>query len=325
MQPTDPYFLATLIILSMAVVTYWAMPARRKFVVERPAAIGALVAVTLSGFVFCYASISSERTAYTYDRQQNPFAIAIAFDLSPSMLAIPHPSFQEGVEPRYMRGKTVVRDFLHRLEDNGEVAFVSIIGFTRQADILMGWDNNPAQVRDIIEYAVAPDLLGSSGTSFEAAARSLDDVFRLLPGDLQANGRKLLIIVSDGEDTMRSSSFAYAEETLALTNTDTIAVQTGLLDHNEGIPIYGEYGDFAEFRTIRGTTYTVPNVAAMTSIANVSPGRGIYVRAESPDAVQSMLNFAIESRAQQRGADAALLSTFGMFTVLASLCAAIIR
>ncbi|NNC77199.1 MAG: VWA domain-containing protein [Woeseiaceae bacterium] len=325
MQSTNSYFLATLIIMSIAVFIYWTMPTRRRIVIERPVALGALVVATLSGFFLCYVSLSGERTAYTYHRQENPFAIAIAFDLSPSMLAIPHPSFQEDVAPRYVRGKGVIRDFLRRLDDNGELAYVSIIGFTRQADILMGWDDNPAQVRDIIEYAVAPELLGSSGTSFEAAAKSLDDVFRLLPEHLQANGRKLIIIVSDGEDTMRSSSFAYAEEALALTNTDIIAVQAGLLDHSEGIPILGEYGEFTDFQAIRGTTYTVPDVAAMTSLANASVGRGLYVRAESTDVVQNMLNFATKSRRQTNGADVTLLSTFGMFTVLASLCAAIIR
>lgn len=326
MQSTELYFVAMLIILSLIVVTYWAMPARRGIIMARPVALSALVVVTLAGFVLSYASLSAETAEYTYVREENPFAIAIAFDLSPSMLAIPHPAaHQEDVAPRFVRGKGVTRDFLRHLEDNGEVAYVSIVGFTRQADILMGWDNNPAQVRDIVEYALAPDLLGSSGTSFEAAANSLDDVFRLLPANLQASSRKLAIIVSDGEDTMRSSSFGYAVEQLAQTNIDTIAVQVGLLDHSEGIPVFGEFGEFENFRTIRGTAHTVPDVAAMTSIANASLGRGMHVRAESPDAVQSMLDFATASRGAQRGTDAVLLSTLGMFTVLATMCAAIIR
>ncbi|MDH3534026.1 MAG: hypothetical protein OEO82_13915, partial [Gammaproteobacteria bacterium] len=181
------------------------------------------------------------------------------------------------------------------------------------------------QVRDILDYAVAPDLFGSSGTSIESAAKSLDSVFGMLPEELQATSRKLAIIVSDGEDTMRASSFDYAREELAAAGFDMIALQTGLLDRNEGIPVYGRVGEFMGFRDMRGDIYTVPDVAAMNSIAEASAGRGLHVRAESPGAVASMLQFSVAGGAGGFGADAAWLSTFGMFTVVSLLCAVILR
>ena len=148
MQSTELYFFAMLIILSIAVVFYWAMPARRGIVVERPLALSALIIVTLAGFVLSYVSLSGETAEYTYDRQENPLAIAIAFDLSPSMLAIPHPASQENVAPRYVRGKAVIRDFLRHLEDNGEVwrngTQVGLVEVAGNGDVWIGGSKDGA-------------------------------------------------------------------------------------------------------------------------------------------------------------------------------------
>ena len=318
------YFLVAILIATL-VLFYWSRPARRPASVARSRDLGGLLALAAAGIGLCLWSVSLERDAYTFERHANPIAIAVAFDLSPSMLAVPNPEFDGRYAPRFERGKAVLLDYFRALEEQGAPVIVAVLGFTKKADIIMGWDESAAQVRDILDYALAPDLFGSSGTSIESAAKSLDSVFGMLPEELQATSRKLAIIVSDGEDTMRASSFDYAREELAAAGFDMIALQTGLLDRNEGIPVYGRVGEFMGFRDMRGDIYTVPDVAAMNSIAEASAGRGLHVRAESPGAVASMLQFSVAGGAGGFGADAAWLSTFGMFTVVSLLCAVILR
>lgn len=318
------YFLAAILIAAL-VVLYWVNPARRSTLVRRSRNLVGLLVITAAGVGLCLWSVSLESDAYTFERQSSPIAIAVAFDLSPSMLAVPNPEFDGQYAPRFERGKAVLLDFFRALEEQGEPVIVSVVGFTKKADIIMGWDQNTTQVRDILEYAVSPDLFGSSGTSFEAAAKSLDGVFAMLPEELQTTSRKLAIIVSDGEDTMRASSFDYAQEELAEARFDTIALQTGLLDRNEGIPMYGRVGEFTGFKDMRGDIYTVPDVAAMSAIAEATDGRGLHVRAETSTAALSMLEFSTGGGAAGLGADAAWLSTFGMFTVVSLLCAVILR
>jgi hypothetical protein len=147
----------------------------------------------------------------------------------------------------------------------------------------------------------------------------------MLPESVQEDSRKIAIIVSDGEDTMRASSFDYAKSALEKSSFDTIALQTGLLDKSEGLPVYGSVGEFAGFRSMRGEIFTVPDVGAMTTIANAPAGRGLYVRAESPTAVERMLQFAADGGGTSGTPDAAWLSTFGMFAVVSMLCVVILR
>lgn len=320
----DYYFLAATALAAL-IALYWLRPERRRSVAGKSRALSGLFILIAAGVALCLWSVSLERSAYTFERQSSPIAIAIAFDLSPSMLAIPHPEFDGEYLPRFERGKAVLQEFFRALEEQREPVIVSVVGFTKKANIIMGWDQNVAQVRDILEYAVSPDLFGSSGTSVEAAVKSLQDVFAMLPGDVQDSGRKLVIIVSDGEDTMRASSFDYATEELAEASFDTIALQTGLLDRNEGLPVYGRVGEFTGFRDMSGDIYTVPDVDAMNTLAEASLGRGLHVRAETPTAAARMLQFAIDSDASGGGPDAALLSTFGMFAVVSMLCAVILR
>ena len=319
------FFLPVAIIIAALAVAYWSMPVRRSLFARRPRKVGGLLAVSAAGIGLCLWSVSLERATFTFEKQSGPVAIAVAFDLSPSMLAIPNPDLDGHYPPRFERGKTVLLEFLRALEEQGEPVIVSVIGFTKQASIIMGWDQSVAQVRDILEYAVSPDLFGSSGTSIEAAAKSLDGVFNMLPVALQTSSRKLAIVVSDGEDTMRASSFAYAEEELAEAGFDTIALQTGSLDLNEGVPTYGRVGEFMGFRSMGGDIYTEPNVAAMHTIAEASASRGLYLRAEAPDAAERILEFVIGGEPVRATMDAAWLSTFGMFAVVSLLCALILR
>ena len=325
MRDINGYYLLAAILIATAVSAYWAKPERRAAVFKRPRKMFGLLTLIAAGLGLCVWSVTLERSEYTFERQSSPIAIAIAFDLSPSMLAIPNPEFDGKHPPRFERGKAVLLKFIRALEERDEPVIVSVVGFTKNANIIMGWDQSTAQVRDILDYAVSPDLFGSSGTSIEAAAKSLDGVFAMLPDELQTTSRQLAIIVSDGEDTMRESSFDYAKQDLANSDFDTIALQTGLLDKNEGVPTYGRVGEFTGFRSMSGNTYTVPDFAAMSAIAESSSGRGLHVHAESQTAVDRMLQFTVGGDTDNAAPDAMLLSTFGMFTVVSLLCMLILR
>ena len=325
MRDITGYYLLAAIIIAVAVCAYWARPARRAAIVKQPRQLLGLLILIVAGLGLCLWSVTLERSAYTFERQSSPVAIAIAFDLSPSMLAIPNPDIDEEHPPRFERGKAVLLEYIRALEEQGEPVIVSVVGFTKNANIIMGWDQSMAQVHEILDFAVAPDLFGSSGTSIEAAVKSLNSVFSMLPEELQTTSRQLAIIVSDGEDTMRASSFDYAKKELADAGFDTIALQTGLIDRNEGVPTYGRVGEFTGFRRMGGKLYTVPDFAAMSAIAQASAGRGLHVRAESATAVERMLQFTIGTDARVAAPDAKWLSTFGMFAVVSLLCAVILR
>ena len=318
-----PYAVAASVIVALTLI-YWLAPQRRAVVLARPFGLAALLGLVAAGVGLSLWSVSLERSTLTFKRQLSPLAIAIAFDLSPSMLAVPDPEFDGLHPPRFERGKRVLMEFLATLEERREPVIVTVVGFTKRASVVMGWDRSTAQVRDILDYAVVPDLFGSAGTSFEAAAKSLGDVYAMLPNALQGSERKLAIVVSDGEDTMRTASFGYAEEALAAEAFDTIALQTGFIDRNEGIPVYGSIGEFTGFRPMRGELYTVPDTTAMNSLAEASVGRGLHVHAEAGDAAERMLEFAVGVD-DERLPDAEWLSTLGMFLVILLLCALILR
>jgi hypothetical protein len=319
------YYLLATIVMAVVVIAYWARPPRRAALLDQPRRFLGLFVLFVAGLGLCLWSATLEQSSYTFEQQSSPIAIAIAFDLSPSMLAIPNPKFGDQHLPRFERGKSVLLEYFRALEEQGEPVIVSVVGFAKNADIIMGWDQSTTQVHDILEYAVAPSLFGSSGSSIEAAAKSLTDVFAMLPQELRTTSRQLAIIVSDGEDTMRTSSFEYAKQELAASGFDTIALQTGLIDENEGVPTYGRVGEFTGFRSMRGVMYTVPDFTAMSAIADSSAGRGLHVRAEAQTAVDRMLQFTIGDDTRGASPDAQWLSVFGMFAVVSLLCGVNLR
>jgi hypothetical protein len=73
----------------VAVTAYWVFFADRTADNRRPSwFITSLVVVS---FALTFWSAWLERPSYSYNADVNPIAISIAFDLSPSMLAIPDP------------------------------------------------------------------------------------------------------------------------------------------------------------------------------------------------------------------------------------------
>jgi hypothetical protein len=325
MSDATGFYLLAAVIMVVAAFVYWIQPSRRAAVMAHSRTLFSLLVLISAGISLVLWSVTLERSEYTFERQSTPVAIAIAFDLSPSMLAIPDPELGIAQPPRFERGKAVLLDYLRTLEEQGQPVIVSILGFTKNASVIMGWDQSTAQVNEILDYAVSPDLFGSSGTSMEAAAKSLLAVFTMLPLELRTTSRQVAIIVSDGEDTMRASSFDYAKQELAEGGFDTIALQTGLIEQNEGVPTYGQVGEFTGFRNMNGELYTVPNSAAMSAIAEASSGRGLHVRAEAAASAEQMRQFTLNGSSRVSAPDAKWLSTLGMYAVVSLLCAVILR
>ena len=183
--------LAVTVLAGVATILYWYRQRRRPPLYT--------VILVVSGLSLVGGSVLLDRAPYSYAPGATPVAIAIAFDLSPSMLAIPDPLTHPDNEPRYARARETLLGVFRALEERQANIVVSLAGFTKNAEILMGWDNSATQLREILQYGLSPDLFSSSGTSIEAAVETIVDVFGMLPKDLRDTSRKIAIIVSDGE------------------------------------------------------------------------------------------------------------------------------
>lgn len=318
-------FAAAAIAAGLIILSYWRMVWRRNTASVQLRSLAVTFALVVLGCILCAWSLVLDRPAYSYSQQESPVAIAIAFDLSPSMLAIPDPEFDRNMPPRYVRARDTLLRLLRMLEERQENVLVSLIGFTRNAEVLMGWDRNASQLREFVEYGLSPGLFTSSGTSMEAAVDALVDAFDMLPQDLQERSRKIAILVSDGEDTLPRSFLGYALEELASSSFDIIALQAGLLDKSEGVPRYGQVDEFIGFEAMSGDLFTQPNVEAMTAIAEATTERGLYVRAEDSASADQMLRFVARGQVDGEKLGSEQLAVLGLFAVVALLCAHILK
>lgn len=323
MRSAMPLLAAAAGAFALLTIFYWRADVRRRYGTHRPSRL-VLLLVT-GGIVLCGWSVALDRPSLNYARRTSPPVIAVAFDLSPSMLALPDPQFASNQAPRFVRARDTLLTFFSALEERHAMPFVAMVGFTREAEILMGWDQSASQIREVLRYGLSPDLFGSSGTSIESAVKAIGRVFDMLPDTVSGSGQKIAIVVSDGEDTLPPSSIEYALEDLKAADYQVIALQTGLLREPEGVPRYDRVGGFLGFQSFSGREFTVPDVDVMWTLAT-SPGPGgLYVRAEDPQATERMLRFVTASDRRAAAPDASLLATLGMFLVVAALCGLLVK
>ncbi|HEX7072342.1 MAG TPA: hypothetical protein VF190_16125, partial [Rhodothermales bacterium] len=175
-----------------------------------------------------------------------------------------------------------------------------------------------------LEHGLVPGLFTRAGTSVEAAVDELLEVFDRLPQRAAEGTRRVAILVSDGEDTTGRSWLPYTLGRLSSSPVEIIALQAGALEYDEGVPRYGELGEFLGFERMGGALYTVPDAKAMHAVAGAPKRGGLYVRAEDPAAARQILEFLNSSRS---GATDRRMLTFTMllFAVTALLCARILR
>jgi hypothetical protein len=70
-----------------------------------------------------------------------------------------------------------------------------------------------------------------------------------------------------------------------------ISLQVGLMDIPEGIPVFDDSNTFLGFEDVSGQIYTIPNTETMQLIAGDDPDNGIYVRAESMNAIEEISDY----------------------------------
>ncbi len=311
------FLLAATALAGIATILYWVGQQRRPPLYT--------VILVVCGLALTGGSVLLDRPAYSYTSKSTRVAIAIAFDLSPSMLAIPDPSTHPDTAPRYARARQTLLEVFRALEERQQNIVVSLIGFTKDAQIHMGWDYSAAQLREILQYGLSPNLFTSSGTSIEAAVEALVDVFGMLPPDLRETSRKIAIVVSDGEDTAPVEYLGYALEELSSNPFDVIALQAGLIGTSEGVPRYGEVGEFLGFEMMSGNIYSTPDVETMHAISQASPQRGLYVHADEPDAAEQVLRFAVGGPLRNSKLPGTLFASLGLFGIVALVGARVLQ
>lgn len=316
------YLAAAIILLALAMV-FWSGNERRALLQYRPARSAVPLALALVAVGAVLWSVWLEQPSPDFERREQPIAIVIAIDLSPSMLAIPDPATVPNMLPRYQRGVSLLLELIRSLEERDQPVIVSVVGFTEKADIIMGWDEDTTQIRETLTYAASPTLFDNFGTSLEAAAVAVKHAFGLLPTDL-ADARRVLIVVSDGEDTMYASSLTYALEIFAELGAEIVVLQTGLLDFNEGIPVYDSFGQFDGFHRIGDMLYTVPDAAALRELATSSE-RAIYLRAENTDAAARLIPAVMGPSTPEIGLDRKSQSILLIFLTVTALTGWLLR
>ena len=309
--------LGTTALATLTIAAYWT---KRR---QKPPVI--TIALIVAGLALTSGSILLDRTRSSFAPSVDPVAILIAFDLSPSMLAIPDPTLYPGVQPRYLRARQILQDVLKALEERGAAVTVALLGFSKDAEIMMGWDSSVSQLREILQYGLSPDLFTSSGTRIEAAVETVIEVFDMLPAEQKDRGRKVTIFVSDGEDTSSGEYLRYAIAELAEHPFDIVALQAGILGVNEGVPRFSPAGEFLGFDVMSGNVYSTPDANTMLTMSRSGSARGLYVRSEQAGSAAEIIDFLAGKRSLQQNISTRFLITFLLLCVSVLLCARALR
>lgn len=275
--------------VAVLIVLYWAwLWFRSGESVRRSTSLPLLALLLVSLGTIVYV----ERMDRSYMLDDTPVLITIAADLSLSMGAAPDPRVHGVMGTRLERAQQVLLPILTALEASGAPVMISVTGFTAKSEMLMGWDSNLPQIREVIEYSMAPGILTEPGSDLGAALQGVIPLYDNLPEEyLDQETRKFLIVVSDGEQTLERGDLVTALADLRARGVNTIAMQVGLFDIPEGIPVYDQAGTFLGFQDISGQVYTVPDKKIMSVIAGDGPDNGLYVRAEDANATEKISNF----------------------------------
>jgi len=278
---------AVIIVVSLIVI-YWY---RRQLLspgITKSLSFSMLVVLLSTLFIIVYVE-SMDRT---YMRDDSPLLVVLAVDLSLSMGAIPDPRMHREIGTRMERAQKILKPLLNAFDASGAKVMMSVSGFTVETEMILGWDDNLPQVREVVDYVIAPGLLTEPGTDLGVALRGVVPLFNNLPKEYQEQeSRKFLIVVSDGEQTVEKGDMVTALTALRAMNVNIIALHVGMLDIPEGLPVYSESGDFMGFQDIGGEIYTVPNTETMQLLAGNDTDKGLYVKGESSNAVGMIGDF----------------------------------
>ncbi|NNE38821.1 MAG: VWA domain-containing protein, partial [Gammaproteobacteria bacterium] len=264
---------------------YWMISAGKS---NRQVSIVMFLLITVALVVMVYI----EQMDRSFMLEDTPVMVAMTTDLSLSMGAAPDPREHGDVGTRLQRAQRILLPIMNALDSSGANVMVGITGFTAKSEMIMGWDGNLPQIREVIEYSLAPGILTQPGSDIGAALQGVLPLFENLPEEYQEQEtRKYLIVISDGERTLERGEIETALEELRTNNIKIISLQVGSLDVPEGIPVFDDAGTFLGFQDIGGQIYTIPNTETMQLIAGDNPDDGVYIRAESINAVEDISQF----------------------------------
>jgi len=281
--------LPVVILVLFLIVIYWV---KRRLSSQRSLANALSYPLLLLTFVAMVLIAYVDSMDRTYMKDDKPILLTLAIDLSLSMNAIPDPRTSGDVGTRMERVQKVLLPIINAIDASGANVMISITGFTVGSEIISGWDNNLTQVREIIDYVIAPGLLTEPGSDLGAALKGVLPLIDNLPVYYQEqDSRKVLILVSDGEQTVQKADMATALTDLRNKNVEIVALHVGMLDTPEGLAVYDDSGEFMGFQDVGGQIYTVPDQETMQLISGTDPQKGFYVRAESSNATSLISDY----------------------------------
>lgn len=252
-----------------------------------------------------------------------PVFVALAVDVSLSMGTIPEPGAIDDVGTRLERAQQVLLPVLASLDAATRPVLVSVTAFTSKSETILAWDDDLSLVRELIEFVLTTGLLTEAGSDVGAALNGVVSHFESLPDRYRDSGHpKFLIVVSDGEQTASGASSDTALVTLRELGVQIITLHVGLTDVPEGLPVYDENNEFLGFEEISGQIFSTPNPELMRLIAGTTSAEGVFVRADSGDAVATITDFI---GVQQNGPANTTLRVWAVLLLSASLLYALLR
>lgn len=307
------YILFVLLVIALS-VWYWYLRWRAEpGVLGRSMSMGLIVMLVAGIGLLVYL----QQMDRTYVKDDSPILVSLVVDLSLSMGAAPDPRSYGDVGTRMQRVQKVLLPIVDALEAADAGVMVSVTGFTAIPETILGWDDNLPQVREVIEYVVAPGMLTEPGSDLGAALQGVVPQFDNLPENFQAKDvRKFVLVISDGEQTLQKGDLAAALSDLRSRGVNMIALHAGLQDVPEGIPVNDATGAFQGFQDISGQIYTIPDNETMKLVAGTDPEKGLYVKPEDQGTIKKISDFiGIQISASAASSPLYVGSVLGLFAL----------
>ena len=184
--------LSAVIAVTLLIAMYWI-----RYLFMEPGTDGRSISVFL--FVLFIVALSIIAYIERMDRSTMlddvPVVVALTTDLSLSMGATPDPREHGVIGTRLERAQQTLLPILNALESSGATVMMGITGFTAKSEMIMGWDSNIPQIREVIEYSMAPGLLTQPGSDLGVALQGVIPLFENLPEEYQNQETKKFLIV----------------------------------------------------------------------------------------------------------------------------------
>lgn len=278
------YFaIATVITIAIAAVAVrersWANP-------QRFASVPILLAVMLGISVYLYRIDADARNPGA------PILLAVAADVSLSMGTMPDPSQHGEIGTRLERIQRVLLPLFANLAAEGRPVMVSVTAFTAKSETILAWDDDLSLAQEIAEFVLSVGLLTEAGSDMGVALDGAQALFENLPEDYRGSEYpRFLIVASDGEQTAGGQAGDAALAQLRDQGVRVVALHVGRDDVQEGLPVFDDNDEFMGFEEVGGQIFSTPDPAIMRATAGDDRSFGLFVSADSGDAVATIADF----------------------------------